>query len=121
MAVPAAARPAFLRLRSSVLGKVLGALVVVLIVSASVTAFVDARLTHDAVAGQTAQVATSNLRVLQEAFAERQRNLAVGLRTVGERLLADGLTEPGRRADLFARLGVEATNLQLDQLDLLTS
>ncbi len=115
------ARPAFLRLRSSVLGKVLGALVVVLVVSTSVTALVDAHLTHDAVAEQTAEVATSNLRVLQEAFTERQRTLTLSLRTVGERLVADGLTEPARRADLFARLGVEATNLQLDQLDLLNT
>lgn len=118
---PAPARPAFLRLRSSVLGKVLGALVVTLIVSTSVTALVDARLTHDAVATQTAQVATSNLRVLQEAFTERQRTLVVSLRTVGDRLVADGLTDPARRPDLFARLGVEATNLQLDQLDVLTA
>lgn len=103
------------------LGKVLGALVVVLVVSTSVTALVDARLTHDAVATQTAEVATSNLQVLHEAFTERQRNLAVSLRTVGERLVADGLTEPSRRADLFARLGVDLNNLQLDQLDLLTA
>ncbi len=111
----------FLRLRSSVLGKILGALVVVLVVSTAVTAFVDARLTHDVVADQTSEVAASNLRVLQEAFSERQRNLVVNLQTLADRLAGDGLLEPGRRPDLIARLGAEASNLELDQLDVLNA
>jgi signal transduction histidine kinase len=110
-------RPVLLRLRSSILGKILGALVVVLVVSTAVTALVDARLTHSAVATQTEQVATSNLRVLQEAFSERQRNLQVNLRALSERLAADNLTDPARRAELIAALGSAATALQLDQLD----
>lgn len=112
-------RQGFLRLRSSVLGKILGALVVVLVVSTAVTAFVDARLTHDVVADQTSEVADSNLRVLHEAFSERQRNLVVNLQVVASRVTADGLLEPGRRPDLIARLGVEASGLSLDQLDVL--
>lgn len=111
----------FLRLRSSVLGKVLGALVVTLIVSTSVTALVDARLTHDAVASQTEQVATSSLSVLEQAFTERQRTLLVGLQASANRLVADGLTDPARRAELVARIAVDATSLQLDQLDVLTA
>jgi signal transduction histidine kinase len=102
-----------------VLGKVLAALVLVLIVSSAVTAFVDARLTHNAVADETRQVAGSNLRVLQEAFSERQRNLVVNLRALADRILADGLGDPARRPELIARLGSDATSLQLDQLDVL--
>ncbi|MEW6154279.1 MAG: ATP-binding protein [Actinomycetota bacterium] len=104
-------------LRSSVLGKVLAALVLVLVVSTAVTAVVDARLTRAAVAGQTRDVADSNLRVLQEAFTERQRELVLALRNLGSRLDSDGLTDPARRPELIARLGVEVTNLELDQLD----
>ena len=107
-------------LRSSVLSKILGALVVVLVVSTAVTAFVDARLTHDVVAEQTSEVADSNLRVLQEAFSERQRNLVVNLEVLAGRLAADGLLEPDRRPELIARLGAEAPTLGLDQLDVLT-
>lgn len=109
-----------LRLRSSVLGKILGALVVVLVVSTAVTAFVDARLTHDVVADQTSEVADSNLRVLQEAFSERQRNLVVNLQALADRVAADGLLDPTRRPDLIARLGAEASTLGLDQLDVLS-
>lgn len=108
-----------LRLRSSVLGKILGALVVVLVVSTAVTAFVDARLTHDVVADQTGEVADSNLRVLQEAFSERQRNLVVSLQALADRVAADGLLDPARLIDLIARLGAEAATLELDQLDVL--
>ena len=111
----------FIRLRSSVLGKVLGALVVTLIVSTSVTALVDARLTHDAVAAQTEQVATSSLSVLEQAFTERQRTLLVGLQASANRLVADGLTDPARRTELLARVSVDANGLQLDQLDVLTA
>jgi len=95
--------------------------VVTLVVSTTVTALVDARLTHDAVAAQTADVATSNLSVLEQAFTERQRTLHLGLQTAGNRLNADGLTDPARRVDLVARLGVDATFLQLDQLDVLNA
>ena len=112
-------RAGVLRLRSSVLGKILGALVVVLVVSTAVTALVDARLTHDVVAEQTSDVAYSNLQVLQEAFGERQRNLVVNLQVLADRLATDGLLEPTRRPDLIARLGAEASNLGLDQLDVL--
>jgi signal transduction histidine kinase len=96
---------------------VLGALVVVLVVATAVTALVDARLTHSAVAAQTEQVATSNLRVLQEAFSERQRTLQVSLQTLADRLVSDNLTDPARRADLIAQLGSAASSLQLDELD----
>src|SRR5947209_2501144 len=105
-------RPALLHLRSSLLGKVLGALVVVLVVSTAVTALVDARLTHSAVAAQTEQVATSNLRVLQEAFSERQRTLQVSLQALGDSLAAAGLTDPARRAELVAQLGSAAAPSQ---------
>ncbi|MGH9226410.1 MAG: HAMP domain-containing protein [Acidimicrobiales bacterium] len=112
-----APRPVLLRLRSSILGKVLGALVFVLVVSTAVTALVDARLTHTAVADQTRDVANSNLRVLQEAFSQRQRDLVVALRGLADRLVAEGLTDAGRRTDLIARLGADALALELDQLD----
>jgi signal transduction histidine kinase len=78
---------------------------------------VDARLTHNAVSTQIEQVATSNLRVLQEAFSERQRNLQVSLQVLSDRLAGANLDDPARRAELIAELGSAAAALQLDQLD----
>ncbi|MFN2507050.1 MAG: hypothetical protein ABR540_23040, partial [Acidimicrobiales bacterium] len=114
---PPRRRPVLLRLRSSILGKVLGALVIVLVVSASVTAFVDARLTHTVVTNQTRRISSSNLTVLQEAFSERQRSLAGTMRSMAEGLARDGLTDPAMRAQLILRLGSEAQSSQLDLLD----
>jgi signal transduction histidine kinase len=108
------------RLRASILGKVLGALVIVLIVSTAVTAVVDARLTRSVVTAQTRQVANSNLLVLQEAFAERQKRLVVTMRAMADRLAAEHLEDPAKRAQLIARLGSEASSNLLDQLDVLT-
>ena len=109
------------RLRSSILGKILGALVVVLIVSTAVTAVVDARLTHSVVTAQTRQVASSNLRVLQEAFAERQRLLVAAMRAMAGRLEGENLGDPARRAQLIARLGSEAPSNLLDLLDVVAA
>ncbi|MGH9280248.1 MAG: HAMP domain-containing sensor histidine kinase [Acidimicrobiales bacterium] len=108
---------ALLHLRSSVLGRVLGALVIVLIVSTAVTGLVDARLTHSAVAKQTGQVSSSHLRVLQEAFAQRQRNLVQNLQGVANEVVASGLNDPAKRNELVPRLTAAATAFQLDQLD----
>ena len=116
-----AGRSVLHRLRTSILGKILGALVIVLIVSTAVTAVVDARLTHSVVTGQTRQVATSNLRVLQEAFSERQRRLVVTMRAMALRLEGENLGDPARRAQLIARLGTEATDNQLDLLDVVAA
>lgn len=106
------------RLRSSILGRVLGALVIVLVVSTAVTGLVDARLTHSAVAKQTGQISSSHLRVLQEAFSQRQRNLVQSLQGVADEVVTNGLAAPERRAELRQRLTTAANTLQLDQLDM---
>ena len=109
------------RLRSSILGKILAALVFVLIVSIAVTAVVDARLTGSVVTEQTRQVATLNLPILQEAFTERQRRLVLTMRAMAGRLDGENLADPARRSQLIARLGREATDNQLDLLDLVAA
>ncbi|MDQ3979131.1 MAG: HAMP domain-containing protein [Actinomycetota bacterium] len=114
-------RTVFQRLRLSILGKILAALVIVLIVSTAVTAVVDARLTRSVVTGQTRQVASSNLRVLQEAFAERQRHLVSTMRSMALRLEDENLADPARRAQLIAKLGSEAADNQLGLLDVVTA
>lgn len=103
--------------RGSLLARILGALVVVLGVSVAATAVLDLRLTRSAVAEQAAQVATGNLTVLREAFARRESDLVVRLRSLAAALAAEGLTAPERRADLIARLGGAVAPLQLDLLE----
>ena len=90
------------RPRSSILVKVVGALVLALAVSTVVTAVVASRLTSDALADQARRLAQSHLSVVQEAYGERERALVVQTRNLAETLGSRGLLDPQRRADLVA-------------------
>jgi signal transduction histidine kinase len=111
--------PAPPRRRSSVLFKVVGALLVALTVSTAVTALVASRLTSSALDGQARRTARSHLSVLQEAYSERDRALLVNTRNLAESLTSRGLLDPLRRADLVAELGRSVGNLELDVLRVL--
>jgi len=95
-----------LRLHSSILFRVVGALVVALTVSTVITALVAARLTRSAI-------------VLQEAYAERDRALLVDTRNLAESLSSRGLLDPQKRPDLVAELGRASGNLELGILRVL--
>jgi signal transduction histidine kinase len=107
------------RPRSSILFKVVGALLVALTASTVVTALVASRLTRTALDRQARRTAQSHLSVLQEAYSERERNLVVQTRNLAENLAGRGLLEPLRRADLIAELGRAAGNLELGMLRVL--
>ncbi len=107
------------RPRSSILFKVVGALVLALTASTVVTALVASRLTGSALDGQARRTARSHLSVLQEAYSEREGALVVQARNLAETLVARGLLEPQRRADLIAELGRAAGNLELGILRVL--
>ena len=107
------------RPRSSILFKVVGALVVALTASTLVTALVASRLTRSALDRQARRTAQSHLSVLQEAYSERERSLVVQTRNLAENLAARGLLDPQRRADLIAELGRAAGNLELGMLRVL--
>ena len=107
------------RPHSSILVKVVGALVLALTVSTVVTAVVASRLTSDALADQAHRLARSHLSVLQEAYGERERALVVQARNLAETLASRGLLDPQRRADLVAELGRASGNLELDILRVL--
>lgn len=111
-----ARRRALARFRptSSILLKVVVALVVVLLVASGFTAIVADRLNKNALASQARQLAKGHLTVLQEAYSERERTLLVSLRNLAETLNADGLTNPQRRPELIAELGRAQGNLELD-------
>jgi hypothetical protein len=104
---------------SSILFKVVGALLVALTASTVVTALVASRLTRTALDRQARRTAQSHLSVLQEAYSERERNLVVQTRNLSENLAARGLLEPQRRPDLIAELGRAAGNLELGMLRVL--
>jgi uncharacterized membrane protein (DUF106 family) len=80
--------------RSSILFKVVGALVIALGVSTVTTAVIAARLTHAALDREAVQTAQSQLSVLQEAYSERERALVVNTRNLAETGLSKGLLEP---------------------------
>ena len=107
------------RPRSSILFKVVGALVVALTASTVVTALVASRLTRSALDGQARRTARSHLSVLQEAYSDRERGLVVLARSLAETVAGKGLLQPGRHADLMAELGRSAGNLELDILRVL--
>jgi len=105
--------------RSSILVKVVGALVLALAVSTVVTGVVASRLTSEALADQARRLAQSHLSVVQEAYGERERALVVQTRNLAETLGSRGLLDPQRRADLVAELGRASGNLELDILRVL--
>lgn len=104
------------KVRSSILLKVVGALVVAVMLSTVVTGLIAARLTREVLEEQAEDQALSHLSLLEEAYQERERELAVTLRNLGQLLTSQGLTDPRRRPDLIAELGRAAGNLELDLL-----
>src|SRR5438270_8193072 len=105
--------------RSSILFKVVGALVVALAASTVVTALVASRLTSSALDRQARLVATSHLSVLQEAYSERERSLLVNTRSLAESLTSRGLLDPKKRPELVAELGRSAGSLEFGILRVL--
>jgi signal transduction histidine kinase len=107
------------RPRSSILFKVVAAMVVALAASTVVTAVVASRLTSSVLDDQARASARSQLTVLQEAYSERERSLVVNTRNLAETLVSGGLLDPQKRPDLVAALGRSAGNLELDILRVL--
>jgi signal transduction histidine kinase len=105
--------------RSSILVRVVGALVLALAAATGVTAVVATRLTGSALDAQARSAARSHLGVLQEAYSDRERALLVNTRNLAEQLVTRGLLDPQKRPDLVAELGRSAGNLELDILRVL--
>ncbi len=110
-------------LRSSLLTKVVAALVVALVVSALVTGVVEARLTRAVLSRRTQTLAgvTSHLAILSRLVGEREDLLINSLDNLGQTVTSAGLLDPVRRADLVAELGRVSRNLGIDVLVLLDS
>lgn len=104
------------KLRSSLLLKILAGLMAALVGSSAFTAFLEGRLTRSALREQARRVTSSNLRVLTQAYGERERTLIRSLRNLSQSLTAGQLVEPGRRNDLIAELGRSNRNLELGLL-----
>ena len=102
------------RVRSSLLLKILGGLVVALVGSSALTAFLETRLTNDSLAKQSRRLTASDLRVLSQAYTERERTLTGVLRNLGQSL-GEELAQGDRNA-LIKVLGANFRNLELDLL-----
>ncbi|MGH2721895.1 MAG: histidine kinase, partial [Actinomycetota bacterium] len=105
--------------RSTLLLKILGALVATLLLATAVTGLAVAHLTTDALTRQARALASSDLTVLQTAYTERERVLIESLRRVAQTANAGELTRPERRPALVAELAVLQRNLGLDVLQVL--
>ena len=104
------------KLRSSLLLKILAALVVALVGSSALTAFLESSLTRSALSGQAERVTATNLRVLTQAYIERERTIVGALRSLSQSLTAENLITRESHAELIQELGRVQGNLELDLL-----
>ena len=104
------------RMRSSLLLKTLAALVVVLVGSSALTAYLESRLSRRALHEQARRVTVSNLRVLTQAYGARERSLVGALRNISQSLSTEGLIRPDRLNDLIQGLGGVYRNVDMDIL-----
>ena len=104
------------RIQSSMLLKIMGALVVAVVGSSTLTAFLESRLARSALRSQAVRVTAANLRLMEQSYDGRDRTLKVALRNLAQSLTRDGLLEPDRYSDLVRELGTVSRNLELDAL-----
>lgn len=107
--------------RSSILVKVILALVLALAVSSMLTAAIAGRLTRNVLADRARHGGVGQLTILQEAYAERERMLRVNLQNLVQILNGQQLLGAERRPELIAECGRAAANLGLDILRLFVS
>ena len=96
--------------------KIMGALLVAVVGSSTLTAFLETRLARSALRSQAVRVTAANLRLMEQAYDGRDRTLKVALRNFAQTLTADRLLDPDRYADLVRQLGTVSRNLELDTL-----
>ena len=113
---PSFAKP---RLGSFVLVKVIVALVLALLVSTMLTSAVAARLTRSILNNKARALASGQLNIVREAYAERERSLSVQLKNLAQTFNAMGLYAPERRPELVAELGRTSAILDLALLRVL--
>ena len=104
------------RLGGSLLLKILAALLINLTIASAVMSLAASRLTRSALTEQAQETARSQLRILEDAYAERDRNLADRVRKLAAAVGTEGLTVPEKRNELIARLSVAAGDLRVDLL-----
>ncbi|MGH9151903.1 MAG: hypothetical protein ACRD03_05815, partial [Acidimicrobiales bacterium] len=107
------------RLRSSLLVKILAGLVVAVVGSSTLTALVETTLTRDALDTQSRRITAGDLRVLDQAYAGRERRLVGDLRNLEEVLVGRGLLAEDRRTELISELSGLYRNHELDLLEVL--
>ena len=116
VAVPGAGA---VRVRTSILYKVVGVLVVTLVVSSIVTAFIASRLTSNALDGQTDGIANSQLNVLSQAFDSRGLQLVATMRNLADTVNNGGLVDPAQRVTLIAEMNQAKANFDINIIRLL--
>jgi signal transduction histidine kinase len=104
------------RIQSSMLLKIMGALLVAVVGSSTLTAFLESRLARSALRSQAVRVTAANLRLMEQAYEGRDRTLKIALRNLAQGLTRGGLLDSTRYADLVRELGTVTRNLELETL-----
>jgi signal transduction histidine kinase len=102
--------------QSSLLLKIMAALLVAVVGSSTLTTFLETRLARSALRSQARRVTTTNLRLLEQAYNARERTIKANLRNLGQRLLAEDRLDPENRNGLIQDLGTAQRGLELDVL-----
>ncbi|MGQ0519540.1 MAG: histidine kinase [Actinomycetota bacterium] len=103
-------------MQSSLLLKIMAALLVAVVGSSTLTAFLETRLARSALRSQAQRVTATNLRLLEQAYNARERTLKANLRNLGQRLIAEHRLDPENRNGLIQDLGTAQRGLELDVL-----
>ena len=111
-----AGRP--LRPTSSILLKVVAALVGAVVAFSAVAEFVNAGLAGSVLDRQVRELTEGHLSTVAEAYEARERQLQVTLRNLSQLLTVEGWTAHDRRLQLVAELGRVAGNLEIEVLKL---
>ncbi|HET7487772.1 MAG TPA: histidine kinase [Acidimicrobiales bacterium] len=99
--------------------KFLAALVVAIVGSSTLTAFLASRLTEAALRRQATRVTLTSLRTLTQEYGERDARLQTALVSLREYIAKHYLDQAPERADLVAELGRQKANLGIQLLQLL--
>lgn len=104
----------FPRTRTSLGPRIVGALIVVLVVSTGSTFLIEARMTRVTLEGHASDLLREDLRVLRNATLDEQMDALRSLRSLAQTLaLTDGPIAPGSTA-VIAELGRAGRDLGLD-------
>lgn len=106
----------WLRMRASLLPKILVVMLVAVTVGSLVTAVFETRATRNALRAQVEDLTHHDLAVARATLGEKLRRVDAGLREAAQRIALRDLTHPARRVELLSELEATRRAAGLDGL-----